>query len=305
MESNWLFKKLLVVIIAAFLFFCGNDVVSAQSRVSFRPPEIPLTIVDIDARREYLALHYWDNFNIEDTELVNDNSLMNFAMSGYVSVLMMSPSVIVEKSIDVILSRALKCGYTQYESLTSQLEEWLYNPNSPMRNEELYIYVLRHTIEVAELEDIYKIRPRYQLEMVLKNRIGEVATDFRCKNIAGESSTLHQISTPSTILFFNTPDCNDCRRVKEYIASSLSLSRLVDAQKLTILGVYTEGDKELWLKTKYPSLVVNTNDSDCEIVKNKLYDLKALPTLYLLDINKKVILKDRSIEEIEEYLNHF
>ncbi|HBK95202.1 MAG TPA: DUF5106 domain-containing protein, partial [Porphyromonadaceae bacterium] len=37
------------------------------------------------------------------------------------------------------------------------------------------------------------------------------------------------------------------------------------------------------------------------ITKQKLYDIKAIPTLYLLDKDKKVILKDTSIEAIESF----
>jgi hypothetical protein len=33
-----------------------------------------------------------------------------------------------------------------------------------------------------------------------------------------------------------------------------------------------------------------------------LYDLKAIPTLYLLDGSKTVLLRDATLEEIEKYL---
>jgi len=38
------------------------------------------------------------------------------------------------------------------------------------------------------------------------------------------------------------------------------------------------------------------------IDQKNLYDLKAIPTLYLLDKDKTVLLKDATAEEIEEYL---
>lgn len=39
-------------------------------------------------------------------------------------------------------------------------------------------------------------------------------------------------------------------------------------------------------------------------MKKQLYDLKALPTLYLLDSKMKVLLKDAPIERIVEYLDN-
>ena len=39
------------------------------------------------------------------------------------------------------------------------------------------------------------------------------------------------------------------------------------------------------------------------VIKNKnLYDLRAIPTLYLLDKNKTVLLKDATLQKVEQYL---
>ncbi|MFI3265153.1 MAG: DUF5106 domain-containing protein [Rikenellaceae bacterium] len=303
MERNS-FVKVYCWFIAALLMGCGNSVAAPPSKsAAFTLPEIPSAIANINSRREYLALHYWDNFDFENINLIKNDSLRSIAVGGYIQVLLMNPPVVVEKSIDVSLSSALKSGYDQFEHITSTLEEYLYNPNSPMRNEELYIYILRYTVEKAQIDDIYKIRSKNQLSMVLKNRIGEVANDFRCEDIEGKIYTLSQIKTPYTILFFNTPDCGDCARVKAYIGSSTYLTEMVRTGKLTILAIYTEKDMEIWRNASYPSIILNTADTQGEISKNRLYDLKALPTLYLLDSNKTILLKDRSIEEIDRYLN--
>lgn len=39
-----------------------------------------------------------------------------------------------------------------------------------------------------------------------------------------------------------------------------------------------------------------------KITERQLYDLKAMPTLYLLDKDKRVILKDAPVEQIEQWL---
>ena len=40
-----------------------------------------------------------------------------------------------------------------------------------------------------------------------------------------------------------------------------------------------------------------------DVYKRQVYDLKAMPTLYLLDAEKRVILKDASFEQVEERLS--
>ena len=46
---------------------------------------------------------------------------------------------------------------------------------------------------------------------------------------------------------------------------------------------------------------INGYDDGTIITNKRLYDIKAIPTLYLLDKNKRIILKDTSLEEIENY----
>lgn len=302
MVDNRVVIRFLLVVVATLSIGCGNGVIAQNQTNSLTLPEIPSTITDLSARREYLSEHYWDGFDFSDIELIKNDSLMGYAVAGYIQVLMMNSPDAVEKSVDISLSRALKHGYEPFERLSSKLEDYLYHPNSPMRNEELYIYVLRYTVEKSELEPIYKLRSRAQLEMALKNRVGEVATDFEYENRAGKLSTLQAIESPYTILFFNTPDCEDCTRVKNYIGGSSLLTQMVDVGVLTILGIYTEGNIEMWREALYPSNILNTADTKGKIDREQLYDLKALPCLYLLGSDKRVLLKDLSIEQIERAL---
>jgi hypothetical protein len=39
------------------------------------------------------------------------------------------------------------------------------------------------------------------------------------------------------------------------------------------------------------------------ITRERLYDIKAIPTIYLLDSDKKVLLKDSSIEAVESFFS--
>ena len=48
---------------------------------------------------------------------------------------------------------------------------------------------------------------------------------------------------------------------------------------------------------------IDAYDAEQTILNQNLYDLKAIPTLYLLDKDKKVLLKDASVGQIEVYLH--
>ncbi|NLD23849.1 MAG: DUF5106 domain-containing protein, partial [Bacteroidales bacterium] len=73
---------------------------------------------------------------------------------------------------------------------------------------------------------------------------------------------------------------------------------------LTVLNLYPDSNIEEWRKA-LPNMPqknwVNAYDEGTIMTSKRLYDIKAIPTLYLLDKNKKIILKDTSLEEIERF----
>ena len=157
------------------------------------------------------------------------------------------------------------------------------------------------------MEEPDKSRPRFLLDMALKNRPGEVAADFVYTRINGSRGRLLRISADYTLLFFNSPDCEDCRRVKGYMAASEHFAGMTGEgsarrPRLVILAVYPDEDVEQWRAASYPPCMLNVHDASQAISRQRLYDLKAIPCLYLLDADKRVLLKDATVEQVELYL---
>ncbi len=83
------------------------------------------------------------------------------------------------------------------------------------------------------------------------------------------------------------------------------LMRLVEEGTLALLAVYPDADLTEWRNhaKNFPANWINSYDKTVSIKRDELYDLKAIPTLYLLDSSKTVMLKDvMSIPQIEETL---
>ena len=83
-----------------------------------------------------------------------------------------------------------------------------------------------------------------------------------------------------------------------------AINKEFEAGNLKILSVYPDEDKEEWERhlSDFPKEWINGYDKKLMIKEKNLYDLKAIPTLYLLDKNKKVLLKDAVVGQIEQYL---
>lgn len=276
-----------------------------DEQVRFLPPQVPLTIATPEARRDYLLLNYWNNFDFSDTTQIANAEITEQAFADFMQL--SAHSTKWDEAVRKMLKASERDSlmFTYFRGLA---EKYMYNPNSPMRNEELYIPVLEYIIGSDRINDAEKIRPKYQLEMLQKNMIGHIATDFSYVLFNGTRGKLSEINAEYTILFFNDPDCHDCQRVKSYINNSQiirEMYRKVQSNKirsLEILAVYPGMAVELWRKSDYPEIMINSYDPTFRIMTEELYDLKAFPSLYLLNTNKRVILKDVSIETIEMWL---
>lgn len=177
-------------------------------------------------------------------------------------------------------------------------EKYLYDPNSPYRNDEQYLLFLQYaaTHQLAT----YTTNPRYQKHytMVQKNRVGMPAADFPFTTQAGEEGHLYNLQSPYILLFFHDPDCEECQYVKQQLESQHAHF----AQKgVQVVAVYIDDEVEAWQKAQYPSAWLSVYAP--EIDKQDLYDIKALPTLYLLNTRKLVLLKDVRLEEVINYLS--
>ena len=96
-----------------------------------------------------------------------------------------------------------------------------------------------------------------------------------------------------------------CRDVKEQILSSPMLQELIERKQLRVLVLYPDADLSAWREhlSDYPASWINAYDAEQRIDKERLYDLKAIPALYLLDSETRVLAKDcTDVEYIENLL---
>ena len=174
-------------------------------------------------------------------------------------------------------------------------EKYLYDPNSPYRNDERYLLFLQYVV-THQLAD-YSTNPRYQKHytMVQKNRVGHKAIDFPYTKQAGEKGQLYDLQSPYILLFFHDPNCKECQLVKQQLESQHAH---LAQEGVQVVAVYIDDEVEAWQKAHYPSAWVSVYAP--EIDQQDLYDIKALPTLYLLDVQKRVVVKDGTLKRIEQ-----
>ncbi|MDR1004574.1 MAG: DUF5106 domain-containing protein [Prevotellaceae bacterium] len=278
---------------------------AAAPAKNLQMPDIPPMLDTPEARMDYLAAHYWMNLDFNDTVDIKRPEYGEQAWVDYIHVLEMMPN---SKAGDILERFFRRAGEnkTVYHFFTGMADKYLYDPNSPMRNEELYISVLDAMLEGNVLTDAEKIRPRDRRVMAEKNRRGTQALNFTYTTVDGASGTLYGTAADYTLLFINNPGCHACRETIEALKQAPHINRLLQTGNLKILAVYPDEDRTEWEKhlPDFPETWLNGYDRSLTMKSKNLYDLKAIPTLYLMDSNKYVLLKDANVVDIENYLGN-
>ena len=232
----------------------------------------------------------WEGFAFSNQQAVESRDAEERFARFLLSLEQQTPTQQAEQ-IGALLAKAEQ--YNATARFLTLAEKYLYDPNSPYRDDEQYLLFLQYAA-AHQLAD-YTTNPRYQKHytMVQKNRVGHKATDFPYITQAGEKGRLYQLQSKYILLFFHDPDCDEC----QYVKKQLENQHANFAQKgVQVVAVYIDDEVEAWRKAHYPSTWLSVYAP--EIDKQDLYDIKALPTLYLLDYQKRVVLKDARVEQV-------
>ena len=287
-----------LILILAVLIGCGP-----KRTKTAEPQESITTEITPEERLQYRVDHFWDDFNFEDDKQLTmlSREQMIYALSEYVTI-------IPEERADSLMRTLIRRASTSHAMLDyfyTLCEIVLHNPNSALRNDEYYIPVLEELVSSPLFDEYERIAPAYDLEIARKNRIGRVATDFVYTLEDGSEHRLYDIKANYTILMFSNPECPLCGEIMRQIASSQLLTALIEHGVLKVLTLYPDEDIAHWRKyiDNIPSEWIRAYDKGGVLTKERLYNLSAIPALYLLDRDKRVLIKDgTSVADIENLL---
>lgn len=292
----------------------------AEQFVALPFPDVvpPAMMEDARDRAEYMALHWWDGITETSREYPCDTTLVSGVrkedveqkFANWVNILNMLDMSVVGKSVVRLYDRAAACekkdtSSNVFETFTDLVVKYLYDPNSPMRNEDHYAFYASR-LAGSDLVD-ESMREKYAREVRLAslNRIGSKAADFRFADKRGRMHTLYGIDAELTLLFFSNPGCAACKEIIDVLNNDPRISSLISEGVMAVLNIYIDEDLEEWRSYMpvYPEHWYNGFDPDLVIRGENLYNVRAIPSLYLLDKNKTVIMKDAPEARVFEWLS--
>lgn len=311
----------IALFVAVMLHSCHNGNRKEDCKpVGFPQVQVPSYINDNTQAVTYLVKNFWDKFIALENTCTRDSSAIRGvdsisfeeAFGAYARILTMADAKSVQISLKELFanldSLALKGEKKPLLAVMRNVEHYFYNPISPFLDEEIYIHALDGILAARSLTSLDKMQYEYQHRICSLNRVGTPAEDFQFRTILSHGfadyTLYNDVKGEYTLLFFNNPDCNSCAEILETIKSS-PLIGMVQEGKLEVLAMYIDEDLTAWKenRNKYPSEWIYAYDPNLILRENNIYGLRAIPSLYLLDKEKRVLLKDSPVEKVIAYFN--
>ncbi|MBR2856603.1 MAG: DUF5106 domain-containing protein [Bacteroidales bacterium] len=311
--SPFIISVIAVVSIAG----CGQRKAEQFQALPFPDVMPPAMMEDPQDRADYMALNMWNSLADPSRTYPCDSLLVSGVrkadveqkFANWVQVLGMSSRPVADKSVGRLYDRALACekkdtSSNVFETFASLVEKYLFDPNSPLRDEDLYGAYASRLAAYEGYTEVQKGKYARDARLCALNKVGSKATDFRFADRRGKMRTLYGVKAPYTLLFFSNPGCEACMSIINVLKDDPQISGMISSGRLKVLNIYIDEDLDAWRSYMpiYPEEWHNGFDPDFVIRNETLYNVRAIPSLYLLDSEKTVLLKDAPENRMFEYL---
>ena len=308
------------IILAAVILFasCGGKVKTPTLRSFPPPPQVPSVVTDPQEIAGYVATHFWDAFLSGtypcDSSLVNGVPAddVESAVGRFVTILeTVCERPVAIKAMDAFFQKvndfqAKNPSSNVYEYFLRMVGKYLYDPNSPVRNEDLYLPFVKGLSESPFVPEGMRQAYAHDASMCSLNQAGTVATDFIFTDLGGRRHSLHSVKADHTLLFFSNPGCPACKDIIDGLTGDPRITGKISSGKLAVVNVYIDSDVDEWREyaVNYPSSWLSGYDQSYTIRTDVTYNVRAIPSLYLLDAEKRVIMKDAPQDKVLSFISN-
>lgn len=268
-------------------------------------PVVPASMTDVNQRLEFVINRFWDSMDWNDAKALDDTAFMEQNFANYAQLLSMADSSVVANGIKSLVNQSAR-NSEAIQTIARISDHYLYSMESPMYHPANYLAFVNAFLTLPSLPAVEKHRLEYQRKAILSNREGSRAADFPFDKLTGGSSRLSKVAGKRTILIFYDSDCEVCAMVEKMLASSPAINAAIADNQLSIVAIDTfTSSKEEWAQkaSSLPRNWVVGYSPDGQVDSEEIYFLRSTPSIYLLDSDMTVLIKDVDDNTLNQWVS--
>ncbi len=252
----------------------------------------------------YLAGHYWDNFNFARAGLIRTPLFQEKLDTYFKKVILQIPDSLINRMI-YVTDKSRQNDEVYHYVLLYLLNEA--NQSQIMGLDKAFVvlsdkYILNDTKSWLDSTTFRKIKER--TAALKPNLIGNIAPDLKLPDSEDNYYSLRQTNAKFTVLYFWEPDCSHCQKTTPVL--NRDLFQKFKNNGVQVFAVLTQNNKDKWMKAVQEYKIQEwTNVWDPMYTSDfrRLYDVTSTPIIYILDKNKRIIAKRLDVESSVKFLD--
>jgi peroxiredoxin len=265
-------------------------------------PDVPEGADSIMFRYTYYKTHFWDGIDIADTGLLRSPLLHNKIMDYLDNVVIQQADTIIV-AVDELIAASKKNDEAFRYMLISLTNK--YESSKVMGFDKVFVhlvdtYYMTNQATWTDAETIKKLEER--AASIRPNFIGNPAPAFTLQDTLGRDYRLYDIDAKYTVLYFYDPDCGHCKKATPELYDAYAD---LQSKNVEVLAICTTTDGKRWHEFIVENDLgwINLADLEAKTHFKYYYDVRSTPTVYILDEDKKILLKKIATEDIPDVID--
>ena len=279
-------------------------------------PSIPIVNGKADSLYPYRYVkdHYWDNIVFNDNRLLRTPFFENKLDDYFKNYISREPDSIISE-VQYMLTVA-KTGKEIYPFLLFKFTNKYISPEF-MGQDKVFLHIYQNFFAKGDttlLSEASKKSLRERAYSLMANQLGLPAPILVLNDLNEERFALHNMKATYTFIAFWDPTCSHCKVEIPKLDSIYKASWI--KHDIKVIAVNTNAkEMTLWkefIKDNKLDQWINAYQTDEDLNKEitegkpttirQLYDVFKTPTFYLLDKDKKIVAKNLSIEQFNDFI---
>ena len=271
----------------------------AQTRQTyFEYPLVPDSLETLQKRCDYLLDHFWDFCDLK--KAFSSKSRMKEAFTDYLSFMPMASADMVYSSIDR-LAKKLEKQPDDLLFLVQEAENQVMGDTCQYYSEQVYLQFAKAALANKRVDKTTKLRFQQQVQQLGSTQPGMTAPDLHYTDRAGQPRSLAADSATLLVVYFNDPDCSECRMARVQLDANIQATKLIDMGIMKVICLTPSEYSPEWAESVsvYPEKWTVGAAPEADMV----YHILEYPSFYILDNQHKIHAKNYNIDQMLEVIS--